>query len=276
VIEEAPSLPRHDDDESKADRGTVLVIGGGRSTPGAVVLAGLAALRVGAGKLQIATVASVAVPLAVQLPEALVVALAESAEGHLAPEGAGDVGARATHADAVLIGPGVLDDHGMDALLGAVLTSTRGTVVVDAGALPALARHGRVDGRVVAVPNASELSELGGDDPHGVARELGCVVACRDAATRIAHPDGRTWTERSGCVGLATSGSGDVAAGAVAGLAARGATPEAAAFWGARLHGQAGERLSVRVGPLGFLARELLDELPHVLPQDERSRTLSR
>jgi NAD(P)H-hydrate repair Nnr-like enzyme with NAD(P)H-hydrate dehydratase domain len=152
----------------------------------------------------------------------------------------------------------VLDDTGLDDLLDLVLRSAQCTVVVDAGAIPALGRRSHVDGAVViAVPNVGEVRHLG-DDP---AARLGITVSCRDAKTTVTAPDGRTWIEEAGSVGLATSGSGDVAAGIVAGLAARGAAPEAAAVWGARLHGWAGERL-----PFGFLARDLLDQLPGLLP----------
>jgi NAD(P)H-hydrate repair Nnr-like enzyme with NAD(P)H-hydrate dehydratase domain len=66
-------------------------------------------------------------------------------------------------------------------------------------------------------------------------------------------------------VGLATSGSGDVLSGIVAGLLARGAAPAQAAVWGVYVHGQAGVRLSRRIGRIGFLARELLDEIAPVL-----------
>ena len=66
---------------------------------------------------------------------------------------------------------------------------------------------------------------------------------------------------------MGTSGSGDVLAGVVAGLLARGATPDQAAVWGAHVHATAGERLAARVGPLGYLARELLDETPRVLTE---------
>jgi len=68
-------------------------------------------------------------------------------------------------------------------------------------------------------------------------------------------------------VGLATSGSGDVLAGAVVGLLARGATLDQAAVWATFLHGSAGNRLARRLGPLGFLARELSEELPSLMNQ---------
>src|ERR1700712_4987888 len=67
--------------DSKYGRGQVLVVGGARGTPGAVLLAGLAALRVGAGRLSLAVARSVAGMLAVAVPEAGVVGLPENAAG---------------------------------------------------------------------------------------------------------------------------------------------------------------------------------------------------
>jgi NAD(P)H-hydrate repair Nnr-like enzyme with NAD(P)H-hydrate dehydratase domain len=81
----------------------------------------------------------------------------------------------------------------------------------------------------------------------------------------IASPDGRCYRTQKGNIGLATSGSGDVLAGIVAGLAARGAEPLQAALWAVNLHSGAGDRLLHRVGAVGYLARELLDELPQLL-----------
>jgi NAD(P)H-hydrate repair Nnr-like enzyme with NAD(P)H-hydrate dehydratase domain len=65
--------------------------------------------------------------------------------------------------------------------------------------------------------------------------------------------------------GLATSGSGDVLAGIIGGLLARGAAPMVAAAWGVWLHGEAGKQLAQRSGPLGFLARELVPIVPSLL-----------
>lgn len=261
-------LPALDDDAAKDERGGILVVGGSRETPGAVLLAALAALRVGAGRLRLAVPSSVAAALAVAVPEARVVGLPETDGGDIGAEGAADAARLAGSVRAVLVGPGVLHDEGMDAVLGAVLGADTGTVVVDAGALPALGRGpARCGGpQVLAVPNPSELAALG-DDP---ARRLGITLACRGPATTVTTPDGRAWIDRSGGVGLATSGSGDVAAGAIAGLAARGAPPHVAAVWGARLHGLAGESLAGRIAGVGYLAREVLDELPRVLARLDR------
>ena len=86
---------------------------------------------------------------------------------------------------------------------------------------------------------------------------------------RQQHGDGEEWQHEGGNVGLATSGSGDVLAGVIAGLAARGAGLAQAACWGTYAHATAGDRLAARIGRLGFLARELADELPYVMVETE-------
>jgi NAD(P)H-hydrate repair Nnr-like enzyme with NAD(P)H-hydrate dehydratase domain len=107
-------------------------------------------------------------------------------------------------------------------------------------------------------------------DPTSAAsrltEEFGLIVIMKGGQTVITAPDG-IWRYEGGGVGLATSGSGDVLAGIVAGLAARGAQPVAAAMWGVFLHGEAGARLTTEVGSLGFLAREIPDLIPNLMSQ---------
>ena len=110
-------------------------------------------------------------------------------------------------------------------------------------------------------------------DREGIARrtaaELHAMVALKGDCTVIASPDGRTWSYGGGGVGLATSGSGDTLAGIITGLLARGAEPEAALLWGVMLHGEAGKRLAETRGRVGFLARELLAEVPAIMAKLE-------
>ncbi len=267
--------------EDKNARGSVLVVGGAARTPGAVMLAGLAALRAGAGKLQMAVAEPAAVPLAIAVPEALVAPLpADASSGSIEASAADAVRDLAARADVVCIGPGLDDAERTAALVADLLGGLEGDgrVVLDAYALGALREHPglgrRLQGRVIVTPNTSEAGILlGGDAPgsdevEDAAREIAArylvVVALRGA---VATPDGEVWIDGAGQAGLGTSGSGDVMAGLVAGLLARGAEPAQAAVWGAHLHATAGERLAARVGPLGYLARELLDEAPAVLTE---------
>ncbi|HYU53728.1 MAG TPA: NAD(P)H-hydrate dehydratase, partial [Gemmatimonadaceae bacterium] len=99
----------------KEHRGVAMVIGGATEVPGALLLAGVAALRVGAGKLQLAAPRSVAPSLGVALPEARVFALPESGDGFLDRRSGGRAADCARGADAILIGPGMLNE---DAIRG--------------------------------------------------------------------------------------------------------------------------------------------------------------
>ncbi len=262
---------------SKHSRGDVLVVGGARGTPGAAMLAGLAALRVGAGVLMLAVASSVAPAVAVAVPESGVTGLPESDAGTvLGAAAASAVADRLARADAVLAGPGLDDaDEAVALLAGLASAQDPPPLVADAYALSALPSvpDGAFAGSLVLTPNAAEAARLLDRSPEDlddvvgaasdIARRYGAVVTVQNAVS----DGGTTWTVPSGHSGLGTSGSGDVLAGAVAGLVARGASLPQAACWATYLHASAGDRLAARVGRLGFLARELLDELPAVLSE---------
>lgn len=274
-------LPQPSDDGDKDQRGRVLVVGGSVEVPGAALLAGIAALRAGAGKLQIATGRSAAPHLGLAVPEALVAGLPETEVGGLDPSAADLLVARVRRCDAVLVGPGMMDEGAVLALTARLLAEMPAIpLALDAACLIELAAAREAlqphAGRVVITPHAGEMAALLGVDrdsvvsaplPHArkAASLLKVVVVLKGGRTHIVTPQGEAWTYAEGSVGLATSGSGDVLAGIVAGLLARGAPPADAAIWGVTLHGEAGNRLSTRLGPLGFLARELLTEIPGVL-----------
>ncbi|MCW2668991.1 MAG: NAD(P)H-hydrate dehydratase [Frankiales bacterium] len=249
-------LPEPDDDGDKSTRGTVHVLGGAVSTPGAVLLAGVAALRAGAGKLMITTVAQTAVGVAVAVPEAKVEGVASDGDGSLSACQV-DGGA-----DAFVVGPGILAPG---SLVECVLPACGSAgLVIDAVALHDL--PDRLPARTVLTPNVKELVSLA--DREGEPDDLAVEVAAARGAvvvTRgwVAAPDGALWRDEAGSITLATSGSGDVLAGIIGGLLARGAEPAQAGCWGQYLHGRAGARRAE--GRLGLLARELLDEVPLVL-----------
>jgi hydroxyethylthiazole kinase-like uncharacterized protein yjeF len=275
-------LPRPDEGGDKEERGRVLVVGGGRETPGAVVLAGTAALRAGAGKLQVATGASNAALVASSLPEARVFALPETRAGKLSKAACAKLEEHLGKAQCVCVGPGMIEDESVARFVEATLRMCRDVpVVLDAGAVACLA-NGRdllhaLGGRAVVTPNADELAEIYGEEfaeregalaaARRAADEFRAVVVLKGRETFVASPGGETFVNRAGTVGLATSGSGDVLAGVIAGLVARGAEATHAAAWGVHLHALAGERLARKVGPLGFLARELPAEIPSLMAE---------
>jgi hydroxyethylthiazole kinase-like uncharacterized protein yjeF len=266
-------LPSADDSDSKEDRGRVLIVGGSLQVPGGVLLAGTAALRAGAGKLQLATAGAAALPLAIAIPEALVMPLPCNARGDIVRASA-QVRKAATHANAIAIGSGMSSTPASCNVARMLMDAAGGTLVLDAGALGACMQGG--DCQPILTPHPGEMAKLTGEDVDVVtahaaeiattfAAERNAIVVLKGPTTHIAHPDGRMWVHRGGVAGLGTSGSGDVLAGLIAGLAARGAAPEQAAVWGVWLHARAGKRLSQRLGTVGFLAREIAAEVPALL-----------
>ena len=274
-------LPMPEGEVDKDARGRVMVVGGNREVPGAVLLAGISALRAGAGKLQIATAASCAVALAVAVPEARVTGLVENAAGDIDPANAQAILDCIQPHDAVVLGPGMLDDHAAGQLAASLLTSLDGpTFVVDAAALTGMRHHldqlKKHAGRTVMTPHAGEMAtflDMDRDavmtDPIGAARRAaagsGAVVIMKGSCTYIASSQGEVWASQHGNAGLATSGSGDTLAGIVAGLLARGAPPVLAAQWAVFIHGEAGDRLKQTYGILGYLAREIPGYIPRIM-----------
>lgn len=263
-------LPDHHDDTDKHDRGTVLVVGGSSETPGAVLLAGVAALRAGAGRVQLATTARSIAVLGGAIPEARVIPLPETSAGAIEPSSASRLEEELQRADAVLIGTGALDGPATEALTARLLPMIGpGAIVLDASALGVVATDTSAlafaSERGVLMPNVGEAQQLPGDDAPTIADATGTTVAVRGSVTEIASPGGPVLVDRSGNIGLAMSGSGDVLAGVLAALCARGADALTASLWAVVAHGRAGERCAQRIGRLGYMASELLAELPAVL-----------
>jgi NAD(P)H-hydrate repair Nnr-like enzyme with NAD(P)H-hydrate dehydratase domain len=131
-----------DGGRGKDSRGRVLIVGGGVETPGAALLAGHAALRSGAGKLQIATVRSLAPNLAVAMPESARHRAEETDGGGLTPGSAEALAKRIERCDALLLGPGLPDDEATADLTARVLSALKPdgpAILLDAGALSGLA-----------------------------------------------------------------------------------------------------------------------------------------
>ncbi|MDB5699381.1 MAG: NAD(P)H-hydrate dehydratase [Alphaproteobacteria bacterium] len=274
-------LPDPPEEADKDDRGVALFIAGSRELSGAALLAGVGALRAGAGKLRIATADCIALGIGIAIPEARVIAFAEGEEGCI---DAGEIAGlleECEDVDSLTIGPGMKHGPALAELIDTVIE--RGgsyPLVLDAAALgvlpPLAARLAAAPAGAILLPHAGEMARLlecerdeVSADPLAAAREAasryGAVAVIKGHWSFIAAPDGRSFRFRGGGVGLATSGSGDTLAGIVGGLAARGADPLTAALWGVYLHGEAGRLLTRKVGKIGFLAREILDLVPRLM-----------
>ena len=275
------AIPEHDGANDKDDRGRILVIGGSRAIPGGALLAATGALRAGAGKLQIATVDSIAIPLAIAMPEALVAGHPEGEDGGFHDAAIPLLSDRCNSVDAVVIGPGMRDGPVVEQLLATVLALNPAMpLVVDAAALAASpandAGFKAWKGGAVMLPHIGEMATLLQIDKHEVdadrdgaarraAKRYQSVTLMKGPTSTIVAPDGETFVYAGGGIGLGTSGSGDTLAGIVGGLLARGMDPLGATLWGVWLHGEAGRRLAQAQGPVGFLAREIPGLVPGLL-----------
>lgn len=276
----AHPLPVPDNAADKNSRGRVLAIGGSATVPGGIQLTVEAALRAGAGKIQVATVESAALLLGIAMPEVAVFALPQNRSGEIAMKNSAPLSNFLGRCDAVVAGPAMSDGKAASKVAGHLLRLCHAHLVLDAAMLMDLASHAErlrsLARPAVLTPHIGELAAMLGCDADEIEQNrlsavkeassrFGAVCVLKGATSLIAAPGGDVFAYAGGGVGLATGGSGDVLAGIVAGLCARGTEPLDATLWAVWLHGEAGRRCAEQIGPIGFLARELLAHLPGLM-----------
>jgi ADP-dependent NAD(P)H-hydrate dehydratase len=264
-------------DGDKDSKGRILVVAGSRDVPGAALLTATAAMRAGAGKLKIATVESAALQLGMAMPEAMVVGLPEDSEGGFAASAVAEIGDLADQVDAIVAGPGMADGAECRTIAKRLLES-KAHLALDAALLTDLPMPQQARSPTpLLLPHSGEMAALLDCDEDEVERDpVGCGVRAAERyrahvlvkgiVSHVVTSDGESWAYDGGAPGLGVSGSGDVLAGIVGGLLSRGAEPLNALLWSVWLHGEAGAKLAKRIGPIGFLAREIADEVPALLP----------
>jgi NAD(P)H-hydrate epimerase len=222
----------------------------------------------------LAAIPAVRAAAAAQLLEVTFLTLPESADGPTG-DAAGSVAEALTGYDVLLLGPGLGRSQGAQALVRGLLTAAAddGTpCVVDADALNILAEDAAwpasLRPQAVLTPHPGEFARLARSSvPEVQARRLdaareaaaawGQTVVLKGAETVIAAPDGRLLLSPFANPALATAGTGDVLAGAIAGLLAQGLDSFTAAGLGVYLHGDAAELYADDYGPSGLLASEV-------------------
>ena len=193
--------------------------------------------------------------------------------------------------ECVAVGPGLGRHPETARALLEWLPQVASPLVLDADALNALAERPEVFGKLkapaVITPHPGEMSRLLGReiaavqvDRIGAAREaagrFGAVTVLKGAATVIADPDGGIFINSTGNAAMASAGMGDVLTGAIAGLAAQGLSPVAAAVLGVYLHGLAGDLAAAERGGPGILASDVQERLPAAAGQLREGRVPPR
>ena len=275
-------LPARPAGANKGTFGRVLVVAGSKLYLGAARLATLGALRTGAGLVTLACPASVQPLVASGLTEATYLPLADD-EGFVAGEAAVEVARALPGYDVLLLGPGLGQGAPQESFVRQLLCSLPEDgpkVLIDADGLNILAKlprwWERISAPCVLTPHPGEharltrrsVPEVQGDRlsaAREAAQAWGQTLVLKGAYTVIASADGRAGVNPYANPALASAGTGDVLAGAIAGLMAQGLAPFEAACCGVYLHAAAAEGLRPELGDAGLLAGDLLPELPRTL-----------
>jgi NAD(P)H-hydrate epimerase len=283
-------LPERPEDAHKGTFGSVMVVAGSPRYTGAAYLACMGSMRSGAGLTTLACGRSIHPILASKLAEATF-ELLDDKDGELTAQEAGVV-TRAVERgyESVLIGPGLSQSGYVQAFVKALLPGLGAgseepgarevAVVIDADGLNNLTRidgwTSLVKAPAVLTPHPGEMARLTGlsiaevqADRLGLARryaaEWGVIVLLKGAPSIVAAPDGRARINAFSNPGMATGGTGDVLAGAIAGFAAQGATPFEAACLGLYVSSWAGELVRKEMGSAGMLAGDVAAALPRAM-----------
>lgn len=272
-----PRLERRNPDASKRDFGRVVVIGGSVGMAGAPALAAMAALRSGAGLVEL-IVPEPVVAVAAGFDPCVMTRGLPAAGGLFAEPGLLGHVAVVSRADAVVVGPGIGRSHAVRDLVRSLWSDVEQPCVFDADALWALAGAESLPahaGPRILTPHAGEMLRLIGRDAGSAAADdrcfleeearrlaasAGCVMVLKGAGTLVTdgHREARNPT---GNAGMATAGTGDVLAGVTAGLLAQGMPAFEAARLAAWIHGRAGDVAAADLGQVSMTARDLLDRL---------------
>lgn len=263
-------------DANKGRYGHVLVIAGARGKSGAAAMAGLAALRAGAGLVTVACPESVLASVAAVSPELMTEPLAETANGTISAAASARIRELAATRTVVAIGPGIGTEDETSGVVRQLFAELDKPVVVDADALNCMAGSDWQSSGAerILTPHPGEMSRLTGlsvaaiqNDRIAVAREFAAAkqvtLVLKGEATVIAFSDGRVWINPTGSPAMATGGTGDILTGMTAGLLAQfPADSNRAAAAAVYLHGLAGELAAKHLGEQPVIATDLLRHLP--------------
>jgi NAD(P)H-hydrate epimerase len=270
-----PTLAPRARDSHKGDFGRALLVGGSQGMAGAIAMAGMAALRSGAGLVKLATASACQPTVAGFEPSTMTVALPCDADGRIAREALPILKEFGKEATAVAIGPGLGRSDALVEVVAWLYQHLQQPLVVDADGLNALASQPKVleraGGPRVLTPHPGEFGRLIGreeiptDQRETLARDFarysGAIVVLKGHRSVIT--DGKQLAlNATGNPGMATGGTGDVLTGIITALLCQNLSPYDAARLGAHVHGLAGDLAAAELGEVGVIASDLIEYLP--------------
>jgi hydroxyethylthiazole kinase-like uncharacterized protein yjeF len=283
----APLIGPRPAESNKGNYGHVLVVGGSLGKAGAAAMAGMAALRAGAGLSTVATPKSVLGTVAGFHPELMTEPLSETDSGAISASAQRRIEELAKGKSVLAIGPGISRDPQTAELVRTLVAKLQLPMVVDADGLNAF--EGRTDelngkGRTLVItPHPGEMARLAAcsiadvqKDRLGAARKFAreheLIVVLKGHRTLVVRPDGEAWVNTTGNPGMATGGTGDILTGMVAGMIAQhSAQTFMAAFAAVYLHGLSGDVMRESLGEHSLVATDVLQGLSEAFRRTEET-----
>jgi NAD(P)H-hydrate epimerase len=283
----APLIGPRPEESNKGLYGHVLVVGGSVGKAGSVAMAGMSALRSGAGLATVATAKSVLPTVAGFHQELMTEPLAETADGTIAIRANERLDKLVEGKSVLAIGPGISRFPETSELVRTLASKSQVPIVLDADGLNAF--EGRTNelsgkGRLLAItPHPGEMARLAQcstaevqKDRLGVARKFArdheLIVVLKGHRTLVVQPDGEAWVSTTGNPGMSTGGTGDVLTGMVAAFIAQNPrSPLLAVCAAVHLHGLAGDVMRESVGEHSMVATDLLRGLPEAFKRAQQN-----
>jgi NAD(P)H-hydrate epimerase len=283
----APLIQPRPADSNKGRYGHVLVVGGSVGKAGSVAMAGMSALRSGAGLATVATAKSALSTVAGFYPELMTEPLPETDAGTIATSAGLRIEELLKGMTVLAIGPGISRDPHTATLVRSLVANHTIPMVVDADGLNAFeGRTAELNGKdrtLVITPHPGEMARLVGcstadvqKDRLGVARKFAreheLLVVLKGHRTLVVQPDGEAWANTTGNPGMSTGGTGDILTGMVAAMLAQNPkSPLLAVLAAVHLHGLAGDVMLESVGEHSMVATDLLRGLPEAFWSAQRT-----
>jgi ADP-dependent NAD(P)H-hydrate dehydratase / NAD(P)H-hydrate epimerase len=267
-------------DYHKGDAGRVFVIGGSPGLTGAPCLAGLAAMRMGAGLITVVVPDAVRFVVESKLMEVMSKGISDGGTGHFTKEAVPELLEAIARADVVVIGPGLGMYPGVQEFAAELIPRLTVPFLIDADGLNALVGQleilRRAQAPCILTPHPGEMSRLTRESIEAIeaqrvgsarhlAEEQNAVVILKGPRTVIATPKGDIFINTTGNPYMATGGMGDALSGMVAALAAQGLSPTDAACAGAFLHGMSADLLLKRFPLSPIVATDVIANIPEAL-----------
>jgi len=264
----------------KGTYGRILIVAGSIGMEGAGLLAAKAALRSGAGIVELAVPSRALEAVRGVIPVVITRGLSDDGEGCLAFNSGKEILTGSESASVLLLGPGLRNTHQVKEAVVYTLINCNKPIVLDADALNVISNEPEIlikrKEATIITPHPGEMARLMNISTNEVqqnrlevaesfSQKYKVIVVLKGYRTIIASPWGETWINPTGNPGMATAGSGDVLGGVIAAFLAQGMSLMEAAVGGVYVHGAAGDKATKKYGQWGMVASDIIKYIPHTI-----------